>query len=121
MRIDVWNFQINQLHLADHGERDCPACGRREFEFLKGAGRQVMTTLCGRNAVQIGRTGATRVDFAQLAARLKAAGDVAYNDFLLRFRVDGYDITVFRDARSIIRGTDDPAIARGLFARYIGA
>jgi adenylyltransferase/sulfurtransferase len=60
------------------------------------------------------------LDFAQLAARLQGAGDVAYNAFLLRFRVEGYDITVFRDARSIIRGTQDPAIARGLYARYIG-
>jgi molybdopterin-synthase adenylyltransferase len=121
VRIDVWDLQINRLHLSGYGERDdCPACGRREFEFLKGAGRQVTTTLCGRNAVQIGRSGAARVDFAQLAERLKSAGDVAYNDFLLRFRVDGYDITVFRDARSIIRGTQDPAIARGLYARYIG-
>ena len=42
-------------------------------------------------------------------------------DLLLRFRIDGYDITVFRDARSIIRGTQDPSIARGLYARYIGA
>jgi adenylyltransferase/sulfurtransferase len=122
IRIDVWDLQINRLHLSGFGERDdCPACGQREFEFLKGASRQVTTTLCGRNAVQIGRSGTSRVDFAQLAERLKPAGDVAYNDFLLRFRVDGYDITVFRDARSIIRGTEDPAIARGLFARYIGA
>jgi adenylyltransferase/sulfurtransferase len=121
IRIDVWDLQINRLHLSGYGDRDaCPACGKREFGFLKGAGRQVTTTLCGRNAVQIGRSGTSRVDFAQLAERLRPAGDVAYNDFLLRFRVDGYDITVFRDARSIIRGTDDPAIARGLFARYIG-
>jgi adenylyltransferase/sulfurtransferase len=122
IRIDVWDLQLNRLHLSSYGERDaCPACGKREFEFLKGASRQVTTTLCGRNAVQIGRSGTSSVDFAQLAERLRPAGDVAYNDFLLRFRVDGYDITVFRDARSIIRGTDDPAIARGLFARYIGA
>jgi adenylyltransferase/sulfurtransferase len=121
IRVDVWDFQVNRLSLANYDERDdCPACGHREFEFLKGAGRQVTTTLCGRNAVQIGRSGASRLDFAQLAARLQGAGDVAYNDFLLRFRVDGYDITVFRDARSIIRGTQDPAIARGLYARYIG-
>ncbi|HKQ09084.1 MAG TPA: ThiF family adenylyltransferase [Blastocatellia bacterium] len=122
VRIDVWDLQINRLRLDGYGERDaCPACGQREFEFLRGAGRQVTTTLCGRNAVQIGRSGATSVDFVQLAARLKSAGDVAYNDFLLRFRVDDYDITVFRDARSIIRGTDDAAIARSLYARYIGA
>jgi molybdopterin-synthase adenylyltransferase len=121
LRIDVWDLQINRLPLSEYGERTaCPACGKREFEFLKGASRQVTTTLCGRNAVQIGRSGARRVDFAQLAERLKSAGDVAYNDFLLRFRVDTYDITVFRDARSIIRGTQDPAIARGLYARYIG-
>jgi molybdopterin/thiamine biosynthesis adenylyltransferase len=121
IRVDVWDFQVNRLQLSNYnGREDCPTCGRREFEFLKGAGRQVTTTLCGRNAVQIGRSGAARLDFAQLAERLKGAGDVAYNDFLLRFRVDDYDITVFRDARSIIRGTQDPAIARGLYARYIG-
>ena len=79
------------------------------------------TTLCGRNAVQIARSGRGAIDFAVLAERLKSAGEVTFNDFLLRFRVDGYDITVFRDARSIIRGTADPAVARGLYSQYIGA
>ena len=121
LRVNVWDFEINRLDLSGFTDRGgCPACGRREFEFLKGASRQVTTTLCGRNAVQIGRSGSSRVDFAQLAERLKPAGDVAYNDFLLRFRVDGYDITVFRDARSIIKGTNDINIARGIYARYIG-
>jgi len=116
------DFQINRLDLSGYGEREaCPACGKREFEFLKGAGRQVTTTLCGRNAVQIGRSGATRVDFAQLAERLKAAGEVAYNDFLLRFRIDDYDITVFRDGPQHHSRHAGPAIARGLYARYIGA
>jgi adenylyltransferase/sulfurtransferase len=120
--IDLWDFGVNRLDLSKIEARDneCPACSLGEFEFLRGAGRQVATTLCGRNAVQIARTGRTAVDLAALAARLESAGEVAFNDFLLRFRVDGYDITVFRDARSIIRGTSDPAIARGLYARYIG-
>lgn len=121
LRIDVWDFQINRTDLSDFAGHDCPACGKGEFEFLRGAGRQVTTTLCGRNAVQIARTGVGKIDFAQLAERLKASGEVAFNDFLLRFRVEDYDITVFRDARSIIRGTTDPAVARGLYARYIGA
>jgi adenylyltransferase/sulfurtransferase len=121
LRIDVWDFQINRTDLSSFAYgQDCPACGRGEFEFLRGAGRQVTTTLCGRNAVQIARQGARKIDFAQLAERLKSSGEVAFNDFLLRFRVEDYDITVFRDARSIIRGTTDPGVARGLYARYIG-
>ncbi len=122
IRIDVWNFEFNRLDLSGFDARDrCPACRQGEFEYLRGSGRQVTTTLCGRNAVQIARSGGGVIDFPALADRLKQAGEVAFNDFLLRFRVDGYDITVFRDARSIIRGTTDPAVARGLYSRYIGA
>ena len=119
--INVWDFQWKRLDLSQfEGRGDCPACGLRKFDFLRGAGRQVATSLCGRNAVQIGRSGTTDIDFSVLAERLESAGEVAFNDFLLRFRVDGYDITVFRDARSIIRGTTDPSVARALYARYIG-
>jgi adenylyltransferase/sulfurtransferase len=30
-------------------------------------------------------------------------------------------LTVFPDGRVIVKGTQDPAVARGLYARYIGA
>lgn len=122
VRLDVWDFQMSRMDLSNFGDRSrCLACGKREFEFLLGAGRQVTTTLCGRNAVQIARSRKTSLDFAALADKLRPLGQVAFNDFLLRFKVEEYDITVFRDARSIIRGTDDPAVARGIYARYIGA
>jgi adenylyltransferase/sulfurtransferase len=122
IRIDVWQFEVTRIDLSNLKDRfSCPACGRGDFEFLRGAARQVTTTLCGRNAVQIGRSGSASVDFQELARRLQPLGRVAFNDFLLRFSVDDYDITVFRDARSIIRGTSDPAVARTLYARYIGA
>ena len=122
IRINVWDFAINRTPLAAiDKDPECRACGLKRFDYLRGEGRQVATTLCGRNAVQIGRSGSNVLDFESLAARLKPLGEVAFNDFLLRFRVDDYDITVFRDARSIIRGTTDPAVARGLYSQYIGA
>ena len=49
------------------------------------------------------------------------AADVRHNDFLLRFRVPPYEVTVFADGRAIIKGTKDPAVARSLYARYVGA
>lgn len=121
LRVDVWEMQCNRIKLADFaGQAECPVCGRGEFAYLSGAGRQVAVSLCGRNAVQIARAGATKIDFHVLAERLRPLGDVVFNDFLLRFRVDGYDITVFADARSIIKGTNDINMARALYARYIG-
>jgi adenylyltransferase/sulfurtransferase len=69
-----------------------------------------------------GNTGHTsnKLDFSTLAQRLQTVGEVQYNEFLLRLLVDNYDITVFPDARAIIKGTDDPQIARSVYARYIG-
>ena len=121
IRVDVWKSEFTRVDLGRSIDRSsCPTCGGRDFEFLRGARRQVATTLCGRNAVQIARSGSARVDFTSLATRLEPLGKVAFDDFLLRFRVDDFDITVFRDARSIVRGTSDPAVARGIYARYIG-
>jgi adenylyltransferase/sulfurtransferase len=121
VRVDVWDFQMNKIGLANFaGQSDCPVCAQNEFDFLRGAGRQVAVSLCGRNAVQIAQSGSSKIDFKSLAERLKPLGEVAFNDFLLRFRVEDYDITVFRDARSIIKGTNDINIARGVYARYIG-
>jgi hypothetical protein len=34
--------------------------------------------------------------------------------------IDGQEVTVFRDARAIIKGTDDIAAARSIYARFIG-
>jgi len=84
-------------------------------------GRPAATTLCGRNAVQVTNPISGGIDFRELALRLQPLGEVSFNEYLLRFHIDGYDITVFRDARSIIRGTGDVATARSLYARYIGA
>ena len=121
LRVDVWDVQVSRIELSNFaGQAACPVCARGEYDFLGGAGRQVAVSLCGRNAVQIARSGAAKIDFKSLAERLRPLGEVVFNDFLLRFRVDGYDITVFADARSIIKGTADINIARGLYARYIG-
>jgi adenylyltransferase/sulfurtransferase len=60
--------------------------------------------------------------FEELAEKLRPLGRLTSNPFLLRFSPDGseYELTAFADGRVIVRGTDDPATARGLCARYIG-
>ena len=76
--------------------------------------------LCGRDAIQISPSQPTRINFSSLAERLRRAGEVKFNEYLLRFKTRKFELTVFPDARSIIRGTDEIATARSLYAKYIG-
>ncbi|MFQ5495457.1 MAG: thiazole biosynthesis adenylyltransferase ThiF, partial [Phycisphaerae bacterium] len=79
-------------------------------------------TLCGRNAVQVSAPQAGGVNLEALAEKLSPVAEaVAHNRFLLRARVDGYDLTLFPDGRAIIKGTDDADKARSLYARYFGS
>lgn len=115
---DVWTGQFQAIRVARNAE--CRACGRRELRYLEGEA-QPHVTMCGRESVQIHERG-RKLDLATLSRRLAAtAADVRQNDFLLRFRVAPHEITVFADGRAIIKGTRDPAVARSLYARYIGA
>ena len=41
--------------------------------------------------------------------------------FLLRAEIDAWRLTVFGDGRAIVGGTDDPAVAKSVYARYIGS
>jgi hypothetical protein len=77
--------------------------------------------MCGRDSVQIHERRRT-LDLAALEAGLTAAGlAVKQNDFLLKFSVPPYEMTVFGDGRAILKGSTDPVVARSLYARYIGA
>jgi adenylyltransferase/sulfurtransferase len=77
--------------------------------------------MCGRDSVQIHERRRS-LDLVALRGRLAAVGgEVRQNEFLLRFRVPPYELTVFADGRAVIKGTRDPAVARSLYARYIGA
>lgn len=119
--MDLWENTTERIELPR--QPDCPCCGQHHYEFLTSLSSPNSTSLCGRNAVQVrGNTGhvSSKLDFSALAERLQTAGKVQYNEFLLRLLVDNYDITVFPDARAIIKGTDDPQVARSVYARYIG-
>ena len=115
---DVWSGRFQSIRVARNA--DCRACARREFKYLEGEA-QPQITLCGRDSVQIHER-RRALDLGELRHRLApAVADVRANDFLLRFAVPPYEMTVFADGRAVIKGTCDAGVARSLYARYIGA
>jgi adenylyltransferase/sulfurtransferase len=115
---DVWHNQRSEI-AAGQPRPDCEVCAQHRFRHLAGEGRPHIT-LCGRNSVQI-HEHSRPLDLAALERRLAPLGEVRANSMMLRFRTNGLTLGVFSDGRAIIQGTTDPAIARSLYARYIGS
>jgi adenylyltransferase/sulfurtransferase len=118
LSFDVWTNERAEVHGATP-RPGCRACGAHDFIHLAGEGRPHIT-LCGRNSVQIHERHRP-IDFAEMNQRLTPHGTVRHNDFVLRFWRDPYEMTLFPDGRAIIKGTTDTAVARSLYARYIGS
>jgi len=115
---DVWRNQRAEIS-ASIPRADCRTCGRREFPHLAGEGRPHIT-LCGRNSVQI-HEHSRPIDLVEIGQRLALHGQVRQNSVMLKFQKDPFELTLFPDGRAIIKGTTDPAVARSLYARYVGS
>jgi adenylyltransferase/sulfurtransferase len=123
LNIDAWTGRYTNLNVERLAESDeCICCGRRRFEYLEGKRTSAAMALCGRNAVQINRTGGQPVDLAALARRIETlpGARTTQNQFMLRCIVENYEITVFPDGRAIVKGTNNPDAARSIHAKYIG-
>ena len=118
MQSDVWQNEWRRIGTGSP-RPDCKTCGLGIYETLLPSAEGA-AVLCGRDAIQISPSQPTRLNFSTLAERLRRAGEVKFNEYLLRFKTGQFELTVFQDARSIIRGTNDIPVARSLYAKYIG-
>ncbi len=119
--VDLWGGETTNIEVSQDVGEPCPACGGEVYEYLTGEHASRSQVLCGDSGVQIRPPAeAAAPDLTALAERLEPLGDVSQNPYLLRFTVDPYELVIFQDGRTIVRGTSDKAVARSLYARYIG-
>jgi adenylyltransferase/sulfurtransferase len=121
LSFDLWTNERSEIATATPNPR-CKVCHDRDFRHLQGTARPHIT-LCGRNSVQI-HEHHRPLDLAILEIQLRRQADirdVRSNALLLRFRRDAHTVTVFPDGRALVQGTTDPAVARSLYARFIGS
>lgn len=121
-QVDVWQNDHDQLPIAEGRNPDCPACARKEFDYLDASegATEEFAALCGRDTVQIRPVHPASINLAKLADRFAPLGAVEHNRFLVRFHVDEYTMVFFQDGRVLVQGTDDLSIARSLYAKYVG-
>jgi len=115
---DVWSNIFEKITVIQ--DKRCRCCIEHKFDFLNAAKKEIITLLCGRNAIQITPAKQADISFKILAERLKKLDEVRFNKFILVFKERDKEISLFKDGRAIIKGTDDEKVARSLYARYVG-
>lgn len=80
------------------------------------AGDEAVVVLCGRDAVQIRRSG---VDLNALTKTVGPCLRLA-NDYLVRWQDGPLTATCFKDGRVIVQGVADAAAARTFCDRWLG-
>ncbi len=118
LSFDVWENDRAEIS-ASKQRPDCRVCVAHEFTHLAGEAHPHIS-MCGRNSVQIHERHRP-IDFSEMSTRLGPHGTVKYNEFVLKFWRDPYELTLFPDGRAIIKGTTDTGVARSLYARFVGS
>jgi molybdopterin/thiamine biosynthesis adenylyltransferase len=116
--IDIWQGTFQRLK-TDY-RKDCPAC-QGKYEYLEAESLGETTSLYGQNAVQILNTSSGEITLSELAKHVARTKEVIYNEFMLRFMADDErEIVIFHDGRALVRNTTDEALAKALYAKYVG-
>ena len=117
--LDVWTHRFHRVALGTEAMKTCPVCAEGRFDYLDGSALRTVT-LCGRNAVQVIPGVRSDMDFSQLSDSIGTSGIVQYNEFLLRCSSPPFELTVFKDGRAIVKGTEDPGVARSVYTKIVG-
>lgn len=116
--VDGWRVTFDRI--AVRRNTACLCCGKGRMDFLDAVSREKITSLCGRDAFQITPASPMEISLEELGIRLSRLGDVRSTPYILTFRSETEEFSIFRDGRAIIKGTKDEAMARSVYARYIG-
>jgi len=116
---DVWAGAFHSLDLGTETMATCPVCSEGRYDYLDGSPLRTIT-LCGRNAVQLIPAVKGDMDFLKLSKSFPAAG-VQFNEFLMKCSAPPYELTLFKDGRAIVKGTEEAAMARSVYSKIVGA
>ncbi|WP_202081072.1 ThiF family adenylyltransferase [Caldalkalibacillus salinus] len=121
LTMDLWHHHRYELKLTKP-KAGCLTCQREQYPSLAHSDEDQITTLCGRETVQMTpQTQQTaKQDLNEWAQHLEKVGRVEKTPFLIRCHVEDVTLVMFTDGRVLIQGTEDISRAKTIYARYIG-
>jgi molybdopterin-synthase adenylyltransferase len=122
LEFDLWEGKRRRIEFDGLRDPSCPCCVQRVFEFLEREDEETVS-ICGKDAIQINPHSRAKIDLDRIQESLSSHGKFRRSTFFVQGDIQETKIslTVFHDGRAIIEGTDEPSVARSLYARYIGS
>ncbi len=119
MTVDVWKNRTYELSF-EQIKTNCLTCQKKEYPALEAKYDDIVTTLCGRDTIQI-KGKALEHSLQVWADRFRNVGEIKLTPFLLQVKLpEGEKLVLFPDGRTLIQGTDDPTRAKVIYSRYFG-
>jgi len=119
--LDFWTNRNRMIGLPPSLGDSCGACGGGERKFLYGNASGEAEVLCGRLSVQLNPVTASIVNLEEMASRWHSLGEVNSNRFFARIRIsESETLTLFRDGRALVDGTDQIWRAKAIYAQLVG-
>jgi adenylyltransferase/sulfurtransferase len=118
LALDIWSDEWRVIEIG--ARPDCPACAGGAREFLTGGPGETVTSLCGQDAVQIDPGQHAHVDMEAKAREWEKVGQVTRRGPMLVLDLGEVRIQLFPTGRALVKGTAEVAVAKSLYARYVG-
>lgn len=119
-RFDTWKNTLKTIPAVSLAETRCLGCREEIFSALEAQTATRVLKLCGRNAVQIQSSAGHGLRFENLRERWKGQAEVQIGADFARVLIPEYELTLFKGGRVIVKGTEDVATAKSVYARWIG-
>jgi adenylyltransferase/sulfurtransferase len=116
--LDFWSMSFRTMKTEKLLTDGCEACRNSRFSHLDGKANPEPQILCGQNAIQF--PASSSVDLDVLSQRLRGVGKTERARFFVRCDLESERITVFKDGRVVVEGTQDLARARSLIHQLLG-
>ena len=116
---DIWIQEFRTLEIMKN--ESCKCCAKLDYEYLNVKKRTLVTSICGRNSVQIVPIRSADLDLSKFKKKLSKVGSVKSTKFMLKLKLDHYELNIFSDGRALIKGTNEDKLAKSLYTKYVGS
>ncbi len=119
--LDAWRGEMEATQVARRtGEKGCPVCVRREFEYLEAEGHEGPQVVVEEGVINVLPERKMEVDLEVLRARLHREREVKANEYLIWARLGDLEVAFFKDGRISVKGASDWSEAVRVYERYLG-